>query len=194
MYLRQIMCIALLATILVPAWGHMVNDPYNPETDRAKIAAELEISETEILLDSRCAFSNTKEWIPAAPLELFQTCTIILTPAYLILATYDATTERHLASIRLPYTDLRNVALRVDPASQNSNARSDGKKRQLQLKTPNAFLSVSVYSGKMGDHSSDTRGAEEAFEIIRSKGVAVVESPGRVELQMPRTQGFFRFK
>jgi hypothetical protein len=193
-YLRRLFLIFLLAGSVFPASARFVTDPYNPETDRAKIAQELAIPEGTILLHNRCAYSKTEAWTPAVPLDFFQSCTIILTDTHLILALYDPQTERYVAAYRLKYEDVQNVALRTDPITINSSAFADPKHRQLQITIPNEFLSLTIYRGKMKDRPVDTRAAEDAFELIRSKGVAVVESPGRVELKMPRSGLFFRSK
>lgn len=159
--------------------------PYDPSTDRGKIASDLGISDGEILLDRRCVFYRTASWIASASSSAFSTCVLVLDPKRIILATFDSSGRRYVPLLTYTYSDIREIALRQDD-SNRPDLELGGKKYQVQLSTPDGFVSITAYRGKIGDRPMDPRGAVDAFGIMMSKDIPVVESPGRVELAMPK--------
>jgi hypothetical protein len=161
-------------------------DPYVPGEGLVKLAAELGLSPQEILLDRRCVYTKTDRWIPQTPIDTMSTCTLVLTPDRVILADYDSVSKVHRIDLSFEYAKLASVALHIKEISDTS-WDLDGRKIQVQFATEQGFLSVTAWRSPPKVKPMDTRSAVDAFELIKSKGVPVVQSQGRIDVFRPKT-------
>lgn len=161
-------------------------DPYVPGEGKAELAAELGLSVDEVLVDRRCVYTKTEHWMAQTTVKSMSTCTLVITPNRIILANYDSGQKLHRVDLSFEYPQLTSVALSIQEGGDVS-LDLDGRKTQVQFETPQGFVSVSAWRSPPKVKPFDTRGAEDAFDFIKSKGVPVVESHGRVNVENPKS-------
>jgi hypothetical protein len=120
------------------------------------------------------------------------TCVLVLTDHQLILTVFDKTNNQHKNFLSYSFSDLQQVALRVDAARNRTELYADGKKIQVQIPTKDGYISITAFRGKMGDRPFDSRGGQDAFDIIKTKGVPVYQSQGLVDIKPPPTFTLFK--
>lgn len=192
MLLRNIFIFSFLVINATTALADLSTNPYNPVTDKLKLASDLGIGADDIALDRRCVFTKTEAWMAFASLKDAWTCVLVLTGEQLILSVFDGAHDRHKTFLKYSYSDLQQVSLRVDVARNNISYYADGKKIQLQMPTKDGYISITAFRGKMGDRPFDWRGGQDAFDILKTKGIPEYESPGLVELEAAKSFTLFK--
>lgn len=163
----------LFAARVCVADDRLVNIPYDPQTDFPKLAGDLGISQESVLFHGRCGYIHLNEWVQSVGIQSIRTCVILLTQDQLILSSWKTDASMYISVFKLGHGDIKRVALSIE-----------GTKYQLQLTTPLGFLAITTakYRTKPPGDSSD---AMEILKHLTAKGVAVVDSPGRVDFKMP---------
>lgn len=171
------------------AHADLSTNPYNPETDKTKIVENLGIPESSMELDRRCVYSKTEKWLANAPRNVFQTCVLVVTDDRLILVTYNEKEDSYNSPFSYLFSEIQEISV-----SEQDGVRLnvEGKKIQFQFLTKDGFFSVTAWRGKMGDRPIDSRGGQDAFDMVKAKGVAVTPSLGFVDMHMSNSFLIFR--
>ena len=93
------------------AHADLSTNPYNPETDKAKIAENLGIPESSMELDRRCVYSKTEKWLATAPRNVFQTCVLVGTDDRLILVTYNEKEDRYNSPFSYLFSEIQEISI-----------------------------------------------------------------------------------
>lgn len=168
-------------------------DPYVPGEGKHKIASDLAIPAEEILVDRRCVYTRTDRWVASTTARSMSTCTVLATQTRIVLANYDKGTDAYTVDLSFDYSEIKSVSLSekdgIDPTLQ-----VDGRKLQLQFETDKGFISLTAWRTPPKVKPFDARGAEDLFEVVKSKNVAVVEAKGLIEVGLPPTWTLLRVK
>ena len=184
--------LASIGTVFTVSAATMSFDPYVPGEGKDKIAADLAIPVADVVVDRRCVYTRTDHWVASTTPKSMSTCTVLATPTRLILANYDKSSSTYVVDLSFDYTQIKSVALSTKDGFDPS-LEVDGKKQQLQLETDQGFISVSAWRTPPKVKPFDARGAEDLFELVKSKGVGLAEPKGLVEVEIP-TFTLFRHK
>jgi hypothetical protein len=189
---RIIIVTAGIGAAVAVSAATMSFDPYVPGEGKGKIAADLAIPVADVAVDRRCVYTRTDHWVASTTPKSMSTCTVLATPTRLILANYDKDSGAYVVDLSFDYAQIKSVALSAKDGFDTS-VQVDGKKQQLQLETDQGFISVSAWRTPPKVKPFDARGSEDLFEVVKSKGVAVAEPKGLVEVEIP-TFTLFRHK
>jgi hypothetical protein len=185
-FCRLLVVATAIAAAATAGAATLAGDPYVPGEGREKIASDLALPVGDIIIDRRCVYTRTDQWVAKTTVKTMSTCTVLATPTRLILANYDRDRQSYIVDISFDYTQLKSVALSakedVDPSIY-----LDGRKVQVQFETEQGFISLTAWRSPPKVKPFDPRGADDLFELIKSKGVAVSESNGLVEVAQPST-------
>lgn len=189
--MRAAIAAAILTATLSSSAATSSFDPYVPGEGKEKIAADLSIPVADILVDRRCVYTRTNQWVSSTTPNTMSTCTVLATPTRLILANYGKTNNVYVVDLSFDYAQIKSVALSTkegaDPAIE-----FDGKKFQVQFETDQGFISVTAWRSPPKVKPFDARGSEDLFDLVRSKGVAVSDPKGLVQVETPTFNILFR--
>src|SRR5271154_6959943 len=89
--------------VLINCLGCVATNPYNPTTDKVKIAKDLNISENSIQLHSRCLYAKLYSWQSSVANENVFSCVALLTNDRLIVSTYDTTSGLYSIAMNIRF-------------------------------------------------------------------------------------------
>ena len=179
---------AVVAALVLSATGAALaattaSDPYVAGEGKPALADELGLPVDDILVDRRCVYTRTDQWIAKVTVKAMSTCTVVVTPTRLILANYDRSSRRHVVDLSFDYAQLKSVALSAKDG-YDAATELDGKRFQVQFETDQGFISLTAWRSPQGVKPYEEQGAQDVFAVVASKGVPEVESKGRVDVVM----------
>jgi len=123
-----------LASALSASAATMAGDPYVPGEGKEALAAELALPVADILVDRRCVYTRTDQWVATTTVKTMSTCTVVATPTRLILANFNRSTKVHVVDLSFEYSQLKSVAISVKDGLDTS-IYLGGRKLQVQFET-----------------------------------------------------------
>ena len=183
--IRTALATMVIASAMSASAATTASDPYVPGEGKEGLAAELSVPAADILVDRRCVYTKTPQWVATTTPKTMSTCTVAATPTRLILANVERGTGKHVVDLSFDYTQLKSVALVVKEGF-DTGIYLDGRKIQVQFETDDGFLSLTAWRSPQGVKPYDARGGQDLFDVIASKGVPVAESKGVVDVVLPK--------
>jgi hypothetical protein len=182
--MRTALATTVMVSAMVASAATTASDPYVPGEGKEALAAELSVPVSDILVDRRCVYTKTPQWVATTTPKTMSTCTVATTPTRLILANVERGSGKHVVDLSFDYTQFKSVAL-VVKQGLDTGIYLDGKKIQIQFETDDGFISLTAWRSQ-GVKPYDARGGQDLFGLIASKGVPVVESKGIVDVVLPK--------